>query len=152
MKNKKGKKRGAPKLKYTASEEKFYKENKEKIMEGLSYVPKNQIKRIFFGSVREEQKVNHVSKTAAMKKVLRSRTFSTAEENFEYYKSEVIDRVFKGKRRDIKKHLGMSMRNKLTTKFLSKTDEGWAYIYNGKSVILTREDDTKTDGYKLIFA
>ena len=145
-------KRGAPKIEYTQREEQFYKLNKEKIMAGLNYVPKNMIKRIFFSSVNEEKEVNKLSDVQAMNKTLRSRTFSTEEENFEYYKKEIIDKTFKGHKRDIKSYLGIPQNVPLNTDLLKKDSNGWAYEYEDKTVYLVRQGDTKDDGYKIVYA
>ena len=147
------KKKGKKKTKYSSTFEKFYKENKRKIIDGLKDdVPKNQIKKIFYYSMKEEQYSNPgISQKKALKKVLRSRTFSTAEENFEYYREEVFKNVFKGIRKEVKEYLGMPYRDKLDPTNFRKTSEGWSYSVNGKTVAFLRKPDTKTEGYDIIY-
>ena len=146
-------KRGRPRIEYTKREQEFYEKNKNKIIEGLGdYVPKSKIKSTFFGSVKEEQMVNKLSKTQAMNKVLRRREFTTAQENFSIYREEVIEKTFKGQKRSIKSYLGIAQNKKLDSRKLQQTTEGWVYMYGNKSVLLKRSADTKTEGYDLIYA
>lgn len=147
------KRKGKKKLKYSSTFEKFYKENKRKIIDGLKDdVPKNQIKKIFYYSMKEEQYSNPgMSQKRALKKVLRSRTFSTEEENFEYYREEVFKNVFKGMRKEIKEYLGIPYRDKLDLTKFRKTNEGWSYSVNGKTVLFLRNPDTKIEGYNVLY-
>ena len=146
-------KRGRPRVVYTKREQEFYEKNKNKIIKGLGdYVPKSKIKSTFFGSVKEEQMVNKLSKTQAMNKVLRRREFTTAQENFSIYREEVIEKTFKGQKRSIKSYLGIAQNKKLDSRKLQQTTEGWVYMYGNKSVLLKRSADTKTEGYDIIYA
>ena len=146
-------KRGRPRVEYTKREQEFYEKNKNKIIKGLGdYIPKNKIKSTFFGSVREEQMVNKLSKTQAMNKVLRRREFTTAQENFSIYREEVIEKTFKGQKRSIKSYLGIAQNKKLDSRKLQQTSEGWVYMYGNKTVLLKRNADTKTEGYDITYA
>ena len=146
-------KRGRPRVEYTKREQEFYEKNKNKIIKGLGdYVPKSKIKSTFFGSVKEEQMVNKLSKTQAMNKVLRRREFTTAQENFNIYREEVIEKTFKGQKRSIKSYLGIAQNKKLDSRKLQQTSEGWVYMYGNKSVLLKRNADTKTEGYDITYA
>ena len=146
-------KRGRPRVEYTKRELEFYEKNKNKIIKGLGdYVPKSKIKSTFFGSVKEEQMVNKLSKTQAMNKVLRRREFTTVQENFNIYREEVIEKTFKGQKRSIKSYLGIAQNKKLDSRKLQQTTEGWVYMYGNKSVLLKRNADTKTEGYDITYA
>lgn len=151
---KKKKRRKRSRIKYSKTFEKFYKENKRKIIEGLEGdLHKSQIKRHFQSSVKEEMYMNPgMSEREALKKVLRSSTFTSAEENFEEYKKTVFDYVFKGIKADVKKYLGMNYRDRLDIANFSKTSEGWKYSYNGKNILFLRNNDTKIEGYVVLYA
>lgn len=144
-------KKGHRRVRYTEAEEKFYKQHKKQIIQGLSqYLPKNVIKQTFFSNVTEEIDVNKISKRAAMNKVLRSRTFTTAQQNFIKYQEETFERVFKGIRKQAKSYLGLSQRVKLDpTKFI-KTDLGWEYTVGDKTIIFKRKPDT-IEGYEVAY-
>ena len=144
-------KKGHKKIKYTTQENEFYKQNKKQILKGLGDlgVAKNRVKRIFFSNVKEEMNVNNVSRTEAMKKVIRSRTFTSAEENFRLYKEEVIGKNTKGQLSNIKKYLGVNNKEKLDPNNWFQTSEGWEYRYSGKIVLLARTNDSKE--YQLIY-
>lgn len=147
------KKKKRNKIKYSKTFERFYKENKRKIIEGLEGdVPKNQIKKIFYLSVKERQYYNPgMSQKTALKSTLLTSTFSSEEERFDYYKETVFNNVFKGVKQEVKRYLGMGYRDKLDIKNFERTSEGWVYKYNGKNVAFLRNADTKTEGYNILY-
>lgn len=148
------KKNGRTHITYSKSEEKFYRKNRAKIIEGLKKdgAPIRKIKRIFFGAVQEEQEVNNLRKADAIKKVFRRREFMTREEGFEYYRKEVIEKALTGQKRAIKKYLGLNQNEALDPSKLISTSNGWVYSVGQKTVLLNRNPDTKTEGYNVVFA
>lgn len=147
-------KRGRPRIIYTKTEEKFYKINKSKILQGLSSegLSKNISKQVFFSAVDEERSSNDLSLNSAMNKVIRRREFSSKAENFEYYKRDVINKTFSGVKKNIKSYLGLRQNQQIDLGKMKKTSEGWVIENNGKSVLLVKNDDTKTEGYKILYA
>lgn len=146
-------KRGHKRIIYSKAEEKYYKENKRKIIDGLTGlgVKKNQVKRIFFKNVREEMNVNNVSESRAMRKVLNSRTFTSKEEHYESYKEDVIGKMIKGQKRRIKEYLGINQKSKLDYENWTSTDDGWKFANSNGKIILISKNGNSLE-YDLIFA
>lgn len=131
----------------------FYEKNKRKIIDGLvkEGVPLNQVKKVFFASVNEEMKTNNLKLGPAMEKVLRSRTFTTEEENFKLYKEQVLNETLKGKKQEIKKYLKLQQNKKIQNYNWENTNQGWALIKGNRSILLQRNPDTSVEGYNIIY-
>ena len=54
-------------------------------------------------------------------------------------------------RKEVKEYLGVSYRDKLDPAKFRKTDQGWSYSVNGKTVTFLRNPDTKTEGYNVLY-